>query len=279
LEFRKDWFPPNDEPLTPFSATDLARHILRLKTKRGRLAALLVLLALLSTVAFSSSSARSSLGRFLFGASSGSNAASVKQTSSAFANENASLIELALDSSVSLTTSRKGHSSTLPADGNVLIVGGENADGFVTQAEIFDPASAVFTSGLAMGVARAGHSATLFADGRVFIAGGDANGSAEIFDPSSSRFSAVTANMTVARSMHSAALLREPARTTLRFVSSAPPPFHPCGCAFVMGRGRKCGEQRKHADVVQTPRYFANVNGMIRVSLLEVNNVPISFVL
>ena len=60
-----------------------------------------------------------------------------------------------------------------------------------------------------MSVARAGHSATLFADGRVFIAGGDPNGSAEIFDPSSSTFSAVGANLNTARSMHSAALLAD----------------------------------------------------------------------
>src|SRR6185295_16288924 len=108
-----------------------------------------------------------------------------------------------------LGAARADHSATLLADGRVLIVGGRDAAGALNTTEIFDPTTGAFASGPAMSVARAGHSATLFADGRIFIAGGDADGSAEIFDPSTGTFSAAGANMDVARSMHSAALLAD----------------------------------------------------------------------
>ena len=108
-----------------------------------------------------------------------------------------------------LNTPRADHSAIKLSDGRVLIAGGRGAAEALTTTEIFDPTTGAFSTGPAMSVARAGHSATLFADGRVFIAGGDANGSAEIFDPSSSSFSAVAANMNTARSMHSSALLAD----------------------------------------------------------------------
>src|SRR6266498_443545 len=108
-----------------------------------------------------------------------------------------------------LSDPRADHSAIRLVDGRVLITGGRGTAGALNTTEIFDPTTGAFASGPAMGVARAGHSATLLADGRVLIAGGDANGSAEIFDPSTGNFSAVAANMNVARSMHSAALLQD----------------------------------------------------------------------
>ena len=40
-----------------------------------------------------------------------------------------------------LNVERRGHSATLLEDGRVLIVGGENLSGMVSQAEIVDPVS------------------------------------------------------------------------------------------------------------------------------------------
>src|SRR6266508_2162981 len=108
-----------------------------------------------------------------------------------------------------LSSPRADHSATRLADGRVLVAGGRSTTGALNTTEIFDPTTGAFASGPAMSVARAGHSATLFADGRVLIAGGDANGSVEIFDPSTGNLSAVAANMNTARSMHSAALLAD----------------------------------------------------------------------
>ncbi len=109
----------------------------------------------------------------------------------------------------SMGLGRSDHGAVILADGTVLITGGRSGIGITNTTEIFNPATGTFANGPAMSVARAGHSATLFADGRVFIAGGDANGSAEILDPSAGSFSAVAANMVTARSFHSAALLQD----------------------------------------------------------------------
>ncbi|MGH9905744.1 MAG: Kelch repeat-containing protein, partial [Pyrinomonadaceae bacterium] len=106
-----------------------------------------------------------------------------------------------------MTASRADHAATKLNDGRVLITGGRDGSGTLGTTEIFDPATGTYSSGPAMGVARAGHSATLLADGRVLIAGGNNSGSAEIFDPSSSTFSSLSANLNSARSKHSAALL------------------------------------------------------------------------
>ena len=95
--------------------------------------------------------------------------------------------------SVSLNVERRGHSATSLKDGRVLIVGGENTGGVVSQAEVFDPASNTF---LVIGASsgRTDHTATLLADGRVLIAGGRDNSgplaSTEIFNPADNSFSA-----------------------------------------------------------------------------------------
>jgi len=109
----------------------------------------------------------------------------------------------------SLVVGRADHAAIKLADGRVLITGGTTATGATNTTEIFDPATGLFTVDPTMGVARAGHSARLLSDGRVLIAGGDVNGSAEIFDPWSSSFSADGATLITARSKHSAALLSD----------------------------------------------------------------------
>src|ERR1039458_8584986 len=76
---------------------------------------------------------------------------------------------------------RAGHTATLMTNGKVLIAGGDNmgggvlpffwVDGSVT-AEVYDPATGLFTSTGNMVTPRVGQTATLLANGDVLIAGG-----------------------------------------------------------------------------------------------------------
>jgi hypothetical protein len=66
-----------------------------------------------------------------------------------------------------LNIERRGHTATLLDDGKVLIVGGDNQSGMISQAEIFDPASQNLSLSAASIVARTDHTATKLSDGRV----------------------------------------------------------------------------------------------------------------
>ena len=68
-----------------------------------------------------------------------------------------------------LNTERRGHTATLLQNGKILIVGGENQSGIVSQAEILDPASLTSTPAPAAASPRTDHTATLLPDGRVLI--------------------------------------------------------------------------------------------------------------
>lgn len=117
----------------------------------------------------------------------------------------------------SLDTPRYGFTATLLRDGRVLVLGGLNNlnnGGPLSSAEIYDPASGVFTPAGNMTMPRNHHSATLLDDGRVLIAGTadyssrplTAVGSAELFDPTTGGFTP-TGSMVVARYFHTATLL------------------------------------------------------------------------
>jgi len=99
----------------------------------------------------------------------------------------------------------------------VLIVGGAltSTSDPVATAELYDPATGVFTITHAMTTAREQQTATLLPDGRVLIIGGTTStgigdlqptATAEVYDPSTGSFS-VTGSMAEARTYHTATLL------------------------------------------------------------------------
>lgn len=92
----------------------------------------------------------------------------------------------------SMTTARKFHSSILVSSGQVLIVGGVNAqDAMLNTAEVFDPPSQSFyLPPTDMQTQRALATLKLLADGKVQIIGGDADLSMEVFDPITGIFNA-----------------------------------------------------------------------------------------
>ncbi len=102
----------------------------------------------------------------------------------------------------SLNVSRYKHTSTLLADGKILVAGGLGA-ATLSSAEIYDPFAQSFSL-IASGMTstRQQHRAVLLNDGRVLLIGGLSGGSAvsstEIFDPNTNTFSAA-ANMSGAR--------------------------------------------------------------------------------
>lgn len=115
----------------------------------------------------------------------------------------------------SMGKARAGHTATLLPDGRVLVVGGSIGDDATGRsAELYDPSTASWTASGGMAEARSGHSATLLADGRVLVVGGVGLGStpdplvtAELYDPSTGRWTA-TGSMAEARpNRHTATLL------------------------------------------------------------------------
>jgi hypothetical protein len=127
----------------------------------------------------------------------------------------------------SMAEVRGGHTATLLTNGKVLIAGGDNteggdnlegdvppfflADGSVT-AEVYDPATGLFTSTGNMVTPRVGQTATLLANGDVLIAGGwsaSQNASiaaAELYHPATGTFTP-TGSMNSPRAGHTATLL------------------------------------------------------------------------
>lgn len=103
---------------------------------------------------------------------------------------------------------RLDHTATLLVNGKVLIAGGV-VPGYppppnnlaYSSAEIYDPTAGTFTLTQSMTTPRFDQTATLFSDGQVFIAGGvdepsfsTTGAPAELYNPSTSTFTAVTAS-------------------------------------------------------------------------------------
>jgi len=103
--------------------------------------------------------------------------------------------------------------TTLLADGKVLACGGLSPSGDTdipaVDAEIFDPATGLWTPTGNLGTGRWGHTATRLQDGRVLVAGGfnvGAMASAEIFDPATGVWTS-TGSLVMASWDHTATLL------------------------------------------------------------------------
>ena len=111
-----------------------------------------------------------------------------------------------------LNIERRGHTATLLDDGKVLIVGGDNQNGMISQAEIFDPASQNTSLSGASTIARTDHTATKLSDGRVMVIGGQGqNGSltsTEIYNPITASFTSGP-SLTTPRNGHTATVLAD----------------------------------------------------------------------
>jgi hypothetical protein len=102
-----------------------------------------------------------------------------------------------------MNVARRSHTATLLPNGKVLIAGGGNGVSTTTSvaiesAELFDPATGVFTLIGNMTVKRSAHSAILLDDGKVLLSGGSTltgtlfpTNTAELFNPADNSFTAV----------------------------------------------------------------------------------------
>jgi hypothetical protein len=114
-----------------------------------------------------------------------------------------------------------GRTASLLTNGKVLLTGGAHEDcGRFANAEIYDPATGIFTATGQMSRARDNHTATVLSDGTVLIAGGEsqtcAGGgcffsgtttSAEVYNPATGTFTSAGA-MLVSRGGQTATLLK-----------------------------------------------------------------------
>ncbi|MGH7949300.1 MAG: Kelch repeat-containing protein, partial [Candidatus Binataceae bacterium] len=106
----------------------------------------------------------------------------------------------------SMSTEREGHAATRLKDGRVLVTGGsDNGAATLLTAEIFDPSTGHWSATGSLQVPREAHTSTLLGNGMVLVAGGGrgdmpggyiAYDSAELYDPSTGKFSPVARRMT-----------------------------------------------------------------------------------
>src|SRR5262249_25946902 len=112
------------------------------------------------------------------------------------------------------TAAPEGQTSTLLADGRLLVVRGVGPEGTLSTAVLNDPLTGERIPLSNMHEARGWHSATVLPDGRVFIFGGTGSGgrtlrSAEIFDPATLSFGLLPSVGLTARAFHTATLLMD----------------------------------------------------------------------
>ncbi len=111
-----------------------------------------------------------------------------------------------------LATPYTGAAAILLTTGKVLIAGGSSGGTNLNSfAELYDPATGLFTQAGTMVNPREAFTATLLQNGKVLFAGGDlispaVTSAAEIFDPSTGTF-ATTGSLNFPRDLHTASLL------------------------------------------------------------------------
>src|SRR5262249_25578657 len=111
----------------------------------------------------------------------------------------------------------QAHTATLLPNGKVLVAGGEWQDPdsgtkSLSSADLYDPATGIWSGTGSLGTARAYHTATLLPNGKVLVVGGydsyvfDPLASAELYDPATGAWSP-TGSLAAARYSHTATLL------------------------------------------------------------------------
>jgi N-acetylneuraminic acid mutarotase len=113
-----------------------------------------------------------------------------------------------------LGSARAGHTATLLANGQVLVVGGQHAlapDSVLTSAEVYNPAMGTWRAAGAMARERVNHTATLLPNGTVLVVGGeDSTGSnfnlIEVYTPGANTWTTVRGS-NAAHASHVATLL------------------------------------------------------------------------
>lgn len=117
----------------------------------------------------------------------------------------------------SLATARAYHTATLLPNGQVLVAGGENilynnGEETLASAELYDPATGMWTSTGSLATPRSWHTMTLLPSGKVLVTGGATYSpygvfsSAELYDPASGTWRS-TGSLATARYRHTATLL------------------------------------------------------------------------
>lgn len=136
-------------------------------------------------------------------------------------NNNSSLPPVFTPVSSTMTTARAGHAQVTLQNGSVLISGGFSSSIFpgsaLYTAELFNPVTSTFTAiSNHMQSPRTNHTATLLLNGQVLLSGGqidnnngDGSSTAELFDPVTQTFMAISAHMTSPRGGHAAVLLND----------------------------------------------------------------------
>ena len=83
------------------------------------------------------------------------------------------------------------------------MAGGKHGSGVLEAAELYDPATGMWTLTGSMAKRRSSHTATLLSNGQVLVAGGTKFGMAELYDPATGMWTA-TQRFAPARYYHTA---------------------------------------------------------------------------